>query len=89
MGLMGMYPKTRWTLIGTEVGDLKPVIHLGTVNFNDEPFRGGRRGISICGKRITTTIQFENDALVRCLQCRMIITEYMDEPATISDEEGR
>jgi hypothetical protein len=75
-----MYPQTRWTLIGTEVGSLEPVIHLGTVNFNDDPFRGGQRGISICGVRITTNVPFGNDRLVRCLQCRMIITEFMGDP---------
>jgi hypothetical protein len=78
-----MYPQTRWTLIGVEVAELESqtaVLHLGTTNFNDEPFGMGRRGISICGKRIGTNFHIEDKELTRCLQCRMVINDFMGDP---------
>lgn len=70
---------TRWTMFGipvVEMHDPAPILHLGVTNYNDGPFGPGRRGMSICGIRITTEYHHEDSTLARCLKCRMIISDY-------------
>lgn len=81
MVLMAMYPKTKWTLIGIAAdGDDFRTLHLGTRNFNDMPFSSAKYGISICGLRITESFADEQDPQEACIQCRMIITEFIGDP---------